>query len=638
MSRTSPMIHLTEPDLGYLGYAVTYFRAGRGCVVWDESEAWIGVGADSCEARRAAVAAMLPSHLARVVVEAMLAERRAENLTAEPEPTALAVGATTPTHLVPTAQPTPSVEVDSEAVATDTAPVAVQREPALQVTAPQAQHSAGLDPVPGAINTGSVDVGPEPTAVRAALAGLDSNQVDSAPESVPSALVTGTTFDMEVAIEAIDAIENAVAAAEPELAMMAPEMQRLQIFAWVARARAIAEALGDPDDATRRVGCFVPQVRRLARLWWPGGIDALRLAAVPTQSLRGLVSSDELSEVRPLTWGDAAQAAERLLAARLARVPFDGGWSDMRTPRIDAADADADADRAARDVDSALNDGGEKQLATLVDAARRLRSVRRSVTNPIAWAVIVGKLRQHASRAPGRCTALLRVLDPATVPTVSWVHELRHERRPEVEAALRAARSTEQLARALIGAFDVLDTPALAKMLADRADEVACITDDMLSDDRRTKRRLADLKRALNRSADSTAVPVPDDRELPVPLEEQSPIRLAIRERFGGKRVLFVGNREDPELKAALTEAFGFALTWCVAGPRRVDAAREKIAGGAYDLVLAATGFLRHTTDVTLARAAGGASVPYVRVDHGRVSACEQAIARECGLTQAKAA
>jgi hypothetical protein len=39
-----------------------------------------------------------------------------------------------------------------------------------------------------------------------------------------------------------------------------------------------------------------------------------------------------------------------------------------------------------------------------------------------------------------------------------------------------------------------------------------------------------------------------------------------------------------------------------------------------------------HGVDTALARAAGAAGVPYVRVNRGRPTACVQAIAREFGL------
>ena len=96
--------------------------------------------------------------------------------------------------------------------------------------------------------------------------------------------------------------------------------------------------------------------------------------------------------------------------------------------------------------------------------------------------------------------------------------------------------------------------------------------------------------------------------------------------------MLFVSNREDPELGARLSDLLGITITWCDGSLRRVQAQCERIARGSYDLVLSATGFQVHGVDSALARASSAASIPYVRVNRGRPVACVQAIAREFGL------
>jgi hypothetical protein len=97
--------------------------------------------------------------------------------------------------------------------------------------------------------------------------------------------------------------------------------------------------------------------------------------------------------------------------------------------------------------------------------------------------------------------------------------------------------------------------------------------------------------------------------------------------------VLFVSNREDPELGSRLRDLLGIEITWCDGSLRRVQAQCERIKAGSYELVLSATGFQVHGVDSALARAASSADVPYVRVNRGRPVACVQAIAREFGLT-----
>ncbi len=108
-----------------------------------------------------------------------------------------------------------------------------------------------------------------------------------------------------------------------------------------------------------------------------------------------------------------------------------------------------------------------------------------------------------------------------------------------------------------------------------------------------------------------------------------------IRGRLPAQRALFVSNREDPDLKARLEGALGLEMTWCVADPRRIEAAGKAIQRSAYDIVLSATGFQDHSTDAALARACAAATpkVRYVRVNRGRLAACARALARELGIS-----
>lgn len=46
---------LDDAKLLSLGYSMTQFRAGRGCLVWDEPAAWVGVGVEPVAAPLASV-------------------------------------------------------------------------------------------------------------------------------------------------------------------------------------------------------------------------------------------------------------------------------------------------------------------------------------------------------------------------------------------------------------------------------------------------------------------------------------------------------------------------------------------------------------------------------------------------------
>src|SRR5690606_22897404 len=94
----------------------------------------------------------------------------------------------------------------------------------------------------------------------------------------------------------------------------------------------------------------------------------------------------------------------------------------------------------------------------------------------------------------------------------------------------------------------------------------------------------------------------------------------------------FVSNREDPMLRDRLEKALGWEIEWSTAEPRRVSAIANAIARGKYRVVLSATGFQDHSTDIALARAAASSNTLYVRVNRGRGAACARALARELGI------
>jgi hypothetical protein len=98
--------------------------------------------------------------------------------------------------------------------------------------------------------------------------------------------------------------------------------------------------------------------------------------------------------------------------------------------------------------------------------------------------------------------------------------------------------------------------------------------------------------------------------------------------------VAFVTNRADPDLEDLLRSTFQFAeIDWCEGTPRRLETIVERIKSGAFDYVLAATGFQAHRVDGKLYGTCKRAGIPYVRVNKGRPVACAVALSRELGLS-----
>jgi len=98
-----------------------------------------------------------------------------------------------------------------------------------------------------------------------------------------------------------------------------------------------------------------------------------------------------------------------------------------------------------------------------------------------------------------------------------------------------------------------------------------------------------------------------------------------------GETALFVSNRDDPQLKRVLEAELGLELDWCLLNPRRMQAAAERVRGGRYGLIIVATGFVSHSVDRVLGKAAKSAGVPFVRARRGRLRATVHAISRFSG-------
>jgi len=96
---------------------------------------------------------------------------------------------------------------------------------------------------------------------------------------------------------------------------------------------------------------------------------------------------------------------------------------------------------------------------------------------------------------------------------------------------------------------------------------------------------------------------------------------------------LFVSNRNDPTIDERLRELFAFEeVDHCEVKSSNVAAKAKRVEQGRYDMVLAATGFLSHSTDSVFRDAARRALIPHVRVNKGRPLSVALALARELGI------
>jgi hypothetical protein len=489
--------------------------------------------------------------------------------------------------------------------------------------------------------------------------------IEAAPERPPRAR---TTDALETVERLLKEIEDRLSA----LARMAAERQRLHMLVWICRARAIEESLPDVRDVEHAVARVARRLTEIGKMFWPGSVRALQLSARPADVRREMHAT---WATEPADWREATSLAVRLLDDHLAKsveAGFDDdGWADSaaRTPRPPNPDAlleEVDAELKALlgppgdGPSGRTGDFSAAEFESLLNDARKLRWLRGAVRDDLAWGMAMGRLRRSIPGLGERSARVRDVLDPRARPPVPWAKILGErveepvsaasETPAKVKADLPKARETKEgLLAWLIRAFDVLNTPDLVALLVPLRAELGAFGEDTLNHpDRRVRRRLRELVKRVATAAEEeagrsskgggteppiTEAPEEPSVDEPMPIPALDALSARVRAQTRGSRALFVSNREDPELGTRLTELLGITITWCDGSLRRVQAQCQRIAQGSYDLILSATGFQVHGVDSALARAASGASIPYVRVNRGRPVACVQAIAREFGLT-----
>ena len=639
------------------------------CFVVNGDERCVGRGLGEDDAMQDAVRQLLPSHLARMLLDLHLAAREGRELaaTAAAEPLTLepAVAALIITAEAPPAAPRPAAEPP--------APVA---EPVVEVPAPPviAAVAAPAAPAPEVVTALPVEppavltlVAPPPPPPVVAAAAPPPPPPPPVPAPLPSRPVVERAPRPRTS-DALDSVEKLIAGIEerlPWLARQCADRQRLHMLVWICRARSVEESLPGVRDVEHAVARVARRLTEIGKMFWPGSVRALQLSARPAD-VRREMHATWASE--PTNWVEATNLAERLLAEHLSKSMDAGldedGWADAaaRTPR--PGDPDAVFDELDAELKTILVPSGEvpngrlteltsPELDALLSAARKLRWVRGAVKDDLAWGVAMGRLRRSLPSLGDRATRVRDILENRHKPTQPWARQLGEREAPAPESVVvespaklladieGAKASKEALMAWLVRAFDVLSTPDLVLHVAPLREAINGLTEEELNhSDRRVRRRLRDL---VKRMGEVAAVPI---KEAPKPEPEEETtqdeplvaraldaLSMVVRAQTQGRRALFVSNREDPELGARLADLLGITITWCDGSLRRVQAQCERIQRGSYDLILSATGFQVHGVDSALARAASAAGVPYVRVNRGRPVACVQAIAREFGLT-----
>jgi|JRYL01.1.fsa_nt_gb hypothetical protein len=646
--------------LASLGYEVLFRRNGWiECLLLHEQERWFGTGQNEREAFANALASALPSEAARRGVEAAI--HTAHAATAQDAAAAPRGGESTPDHGL----------LVTESSSLDAKP-AVPRDPTSSAEDPERADEVEVTPdedpphdqVDRSAPTVAVQAASHPPAAGPAAA--------STPLSLPAGRAR-PSIDVTAGHAELEELEAAIRANYVEASLLEPQRQRLLLTQWMARGRAIEVAL--PTDASihARVYRLAQELGKLSKVWWPGAVRILAKGSNPWDCRTdvGLGTGDRAEDWSTVEIA-AATEFERIedLATRTGRDEF--GWRDgtalypgpddpgalfkevratieaCTQPNLQRPDEAVHTDQ----LRPAIRRQDQVKSTNWADIAGKVRWLRGSVHDMELWGAAIGRLRWLAQNELVVDRPFERLLDPEFVPAASWRRHLGIERR-----RLEQSRDTllahppghhgteQELIDWLTQAFDLgeaLPIDRLAEHIGPHHARILALQAAQFGE-RKQRRKLHRLQALLGTTPHAVriAAPIPPvctDPQLPVdepavskPREEQ--LAEQLRPLLRGARVLFVSNRSDPERDRRLAALLELAeVDGCVHDPGRVNAKADSVRAGNYNFVLAATGFLPHSTDKTLKDACRLSGTRYIRVNRGRPLQCLVHLVRELGL------
>jgi hypothetical protein len=483
---------------------------------------------------------------------------------------------------------------------------------------------------------------------------------------------------LEDAFERFDDLKSSLSGSLETASMLCVQRQRLLLLSWVAHARNIEESAGDVREAHVRGKRIKDWARNLSKVWWPGTLRALDQHAAPADSSIDLPAE---SSIALENWNDVANAAEdalvRMEADDEARGLDADGWNDAEelepgpsdpkgllnevVAHLEAATAPLLLPRHAEGDAHWLAEWAKRPAIKATPAlgwgglAARLRWLRGHTDEPERWSAAIGRMRCIADRLlPYEREEVVRLLDRELEVGRSWAHYLGFD--PERKALQRQRRellthapethwTDEQILAWIQQAVDLKDlmtSQRIAEALVPVRDRVRGFVPESLSGfGRRDKRRL----HAIQESLETTAFALREKTRVDEPAVEPEIAGEEAREAHDralleavlahtrGKSALVVSNRNDPTLDEEIRKLLELGtVDHGQIEPRRLDSLSERVEGGRYDFVLAATGFMPHKADGVLRKASEKADILYVRMNRGRPRACLAHLARELGI------
>lgn len=571
------------------------------------AEAWLGRGPDEASALANALTAMLPSALARQlwtgdaralpeVAHAALADVRAVDA-----PSAPAHAGTAP------CDPQPE----------DLGPA----DPAMEQQAIEPPVQAPVEPKP----TKPV---PSVKAAATALQPVSPGQIDVALQQLARLYAE---------------VEETA-----DFALLSPRMMQLQLLAWLASARDWQDRAADPH-INEQVRGLAQRVGRLAKVYWPGPVVALRANARPEDCVEQIGGAAR-------DWHEVYEAATALMTPRSGEDEY--GWSDADKlgdapgdPRSQLGEAlgqlkklVGDGDPDSPSAKQALEHKSPRAIGEeLPKILRRLRWLRLR-TEPEPWGRAMGMCRWLLLKVGRHVPAPVHDLaDPSVRPGKTWSTEngfdaQRRDRKRLVGALPPTSQGADALVAWFRGAALVLDAPELAQILRDRADLVGGLDPQVVLDGKGNgtlRDRLRKVQRRLKETPPATGPesvsPPPEPTDVAEPIREPGPVDVA-RLLVQGKLAVVMSNRNDPHLQQQLSAGLGLQLEWVhIDQPSALDAVAQRVRNHSCDLVLGLTSFMSHAAERQVREACISAGVPFVRAGKGRLVGSALAILRDMG-------
>lgn len=651
--------HDTEQILGQLGYAVIYRHNGWAeCLVHGNNESWSGQGATEEDALANAIYKMFPSEGSFVALEHLHAAplpapelpaatddvpqvgASAEEGSAEVAPVSPTVGA-----------PAPVVEVQEAAL--------LEEEPAVpeETIEKAAEVVVVEEPVP-----------PPPPAPAVVSSTWVHPPTTESPPVAPEPKEEVAKLTQDEALEIVREISEEIDDEFDEFARMSTLYQRLHAAEWIFRARAVEEQFINNELVVEAVHQIARKLTGFCKVFWPGSVRGLQAYMSPAQSLDGLVKTRETV----LKWEDAGKAVGAYLEELVDSPSRDiYGWGDFNQCRPEAPDPDAVLEEAVAKIEGVMGFFEEEpdrkkgictketiseNIEELILAAHLLRWVRRDTTRSERWGRAIGLLRWASREGREEARPLRNVLADDHRPSMTWAAMLGRD--PELKLKARLQREVmnqvpgpdtleEDLMEWLVKAFTVLTNPQIAKVAAGVRDMILGFeSEDFADADRNARSRLRKLQSLIRKGMDTSRVELPDavedeegsPEEAPRPQKKSvDPAALllkSVQKYTNGKRVLFVGNREDSKLQTELEKALGCKVTMKNCNTTREKAIVDGVTAHRFDLVLVATSFVGHGVSNGVARKAKAEGLPCVRVSKGRTAATVRALARAFNLSE----